>query len=901
MKKRNIIYSIVCTLCCFICFSCSDEKGNPLASSTETGLTLQINAGQNTFTRADGITDSSAESAWDNVIRYLDVFIFDSTTGELVPNCYFHFGDGSNNIVDPVCLISGNWKNRFQDHETCDVYVIANLHIHSSGNNTASETDLEQIQTLSDLQQLVDEYQNIYQSVSQDSKMPFTMSGYRGWTPAESSNVYTIPVELTRLAAKIEISLDLKFTTDQTTINGTTYQYPTNDDIGQLQYSVHNYATNARVLPGNDDTFGYTIASATETSLKFMDTDNSDNSVPKIIAYTYPTEWSNDILKETYVILNAQLKSTTDQGGDPQYMNNYYKIPLRLSTDDNKKLERNHWYKVKATITAKGNATPDKPVEVTNVQYEVAPWYDTNIDINGDTPLYLELSEYDVVMRNVDTYDLTFASSSQIVKDPTDVTSQKAEIEIKEIYYKNKYGKKIDLTNDENIIDTTYLSVEGGLNGHLVIHSPIPVNKTIRYITLTVKNAQYDESDQGTHSCIKTVTIKQYPLEYITGISGLYSYLDEDKYTGAWPRNRSNEILSSLKYSGDNYVYNGTIQKEIIHGFNGTISGLDGKIGNKVDMKSKFYVENNNNEGRIFRIDYSYVKTYEQVSSLQDLEKNATVYVRKYMLEKNKTDADVLVPENEGKKYKITVTEQKGGDYIKKDDEYIQVQEGTGDYTIERNSNKNGTYIDVYGKTTDTDKSNYIYYAYYKDLPLSYYLEDNGTASNNQMYHVVITSTSGDYQLGRPIMSKDTDNKDIVDPKNPDNDKLVSPSFMLASQLGNSSTISWEDAKNQCKNYVEVGINGEVYDDWRLPTAAEINIIIKYQTDPNVNTKDDRAVMDYVLNYEGQSNPDYWVSSSNYFMQIPASGEGTLKKEESSDAEHRVRCVRDFHVGEPTE
>lgn len=894
MKKRNIIYSIVCTLFCFICLSCSDEKGNPLASSTETGLTLQINAGQNTFTRADGTT-SSAESAWDNVIRYLDVFIFDSKTGDLVPDCYFHFGDGSKKIVDPVCLISGNWKNRFQGHKTCDVYVIANLHIHSSENNTASETDLEQIQTLSDLQQLVDEYIYIYQSVSQDSKMPFTMSGYRmGWELAKSSNVYTIRVELTRLAAKIEISLDLKFTTDQTTINGTTYQYPTNDDIGQLQYSVHNYATNARVLPGNDDTFGYTIASAAETSLKFMDKDDSGNSVPKIIAYTYPTEWSNDILKETYVILNAQLKSTTDQGGDPQYMNNYYKIPLRLSTDDNKKLERNHWYKVKATITAKGNATPDNPVEVTNVQYEVAPWYDTNIDINGDTPLYLELSEYDVVMRNVDTYDLTFASSSQIVKD---LTSQKAEIEITEIYYKNKYGKKIDLTGNNEIMGKTYLSVEGGLNGHLVIHSPIPVNKTIRYITLTVKNAQYNESDQGTHSCIKTVTIKQYPLEYITGISGLYSYLDEDKYTEAWPKDRSNTILSSLKYSGDNYVYNGTIQDEIIQGFNGTISGLNGKIGNKVDMKSKFYVKNDNGEGRIFRIDYSYIETYEKVSSPQDF---ATVYVRKYMLEKDKTDNDVLVPENEGKKYQINVTEQKGGDYIKKDDEYIQVQEGTGDYTIEKKSNKNGTYIDVYGKTTDTNESNYIYYAYYKDLPLSYYLEDNGTASNNQMYHVVITSTSGDYQLGRPIMKKDTDNKDIVDPNNLDNDKLVSPSFMLASQLGNSSTISWEDAKNQCKNYVEVGINGEVYDDWRLPTAAEINIIIKYQTDTNVNTKDDRAVMDYVLNYEGQSNPDYWVSRSNYFMHIPASGEGTLQGG-SSDAEHRVRCVRDFHVGEPTE
>lgn len=874
MKKRNIIYSIVCTLCCFICFSCSDEKGNPLASSTETGLTLQINAGQNTFTRADGITDSSAESAWDNVIRYLDVFIFDSTTGELVPNCYFHFGDGSNNIVDPVCLISGNWKNRFQNHETCDVYVIANLHIHSSGNNTASETDLEQIQTLSDLQQLVDEYKYIHQSVSQDSKMPFTMSGYSMLKPAESSNVYTISVELTRLAAKIEISLDLKFTTDQTTINGTTYQYPTNDDIGQLQYSVHNYATNARVLPGNDDTFGYTIASAAETSLKFMDTDNSDNSVPKIIAYTYPTEWSNDILKETYVILNAQLRSTTDQGRVPQYMNNYYKIPLRLSTDDNKKLERNHWYKVKATITAKGNATPDEPVEVTNVQYEVAPWYDTNIDINGDTPLYLELSEYDVVMRNVDTYDLTFASSSQIVKD---LTSQKAEIEITEIYYKNKYGKKIDLTNDQDIMNNTYLSVKGGLNGHLVIHSPIPVNKTIRYITLTVKNAQYNESDQGTHSCIKTVTIKQYPLEYITGISGLYSYLDEN--TGAWPNDlyqlNYNSWVVDKNTEPQQYTINKSLKDSAI------VKGLNGHIGDNKEMKSKFYVENNNGEGRIFRIDLSYLKDYEKVPAGTGKYNNVYTYEGK-----------------EKGNYTITATESEWGDYTQNSDkDYIEKNvDGLGGYTLAiKNVGKNkGDYSHSY---ISQQGGNYIRTKDTDFIPnLVYYLEDNGTASNNQMYHVVITSTSGDYQLGRPIMKEE-----IVDPNNLDNDKLVSPSFMLASQLGNSSTISWEDAKNQCKNYVEVGINGEVYDDWRLPTAAEINIIIKYQTDDKVNTKDNRAVMDYVLNYEGQSNPDYWVSRSNYFMHIPASGAGTLEKEESSEAEHRVRCVRDFHVGEPTE
>lgn len=114
-------------------------------------------------------------------------------------------------------------------------------------------------------------------------------------------------------------------------------------------------------------------------------------------------------------------------------------MPLRLSTDD-KRLQRNHWYRIKAKISSKGNIVPDKPVELTDVHYEVAPWNDIDIDINGDTPMYLELSEYDVVMRNVNTYDLTFASSSQIAKPENE--NEKADINIKEIYYYNKMVKK---------------------------------------------------------------------------------------------------------------------------------------------------------------------------------------------------------------------------------------------------------------------------------------------------------------------------------------------------------------------------------------------------------------------------------------------------------------------------
>lgn len=85
------------------------------------------------------------------------------------------------------------------------------------------------------------------------------------------------------------------------------------------------------------------------------------------------------------------------------------------------------------------------------------------------------------------------------------------------------------------------------------------------------------------------------------------------------------------------------------------------------------------------------------------------------------------------------------------------------------------------------------------------------------MYHVTITATSSEYTLGRPRI---TDGK--TDP-GADNAVLVSPSFMLASQLGAVVGISNENAQDEldavadhCKQYVEVARDGTVYDDWRL-------------------------------------------------------------------------------------
>ena len=115
----------------------------------------------------------------------------------------------------------------------------------------------------------------------------------------------------------------------------------------------------------------------------------------------------------------------------------------------------------------------------------------------------------------------------------------------------------------------------------------------------------------------------------------------------------------------------------------------------------------------------------------------------------------------------------------------------------------------------------------------------DGTFNNPRMYHVHVTATSAEYIVAKPRLDADGFTE-----SSSENTKLVSPSFMIASQLGATNIPGGfggfggsirelpggiDQAKRHCELYVEVGADGQVYDDWRLPTAAEIDIIIKHQ------------------------------------------------------------------------
>lgn len=168
-----------------------------------------------------------------------------------------------------------------------------------------------------------------------------------------------------------------------------------------------------------------------------------------------------------------------------------------------------------------------------------------------------------------------------------------------------------------------------------------------------------------------------------------------------------------------------------------------------------------------------------------------------------------------------------------------------------------------------------------------YYLSDDNVSGvsgldNSRMYHVRITATSDEYTLGRPRLDENglTDGDD-------DNAELVSPSFMIASQLGATQTISNSStAAEQCHEYVEVfkykdenGVEQTRHlNDWRLPTAAEINIIMLYQNDSEV--------MDEVL-----TGDNYWSASG---LISTSTGQPSNWWER----EGNIRCIRDVYGDE---
>ena len=181
-----------------------------------------------------------------------------------------------------------------------------------------------------------------------------------------------------------------------------------------------------------------------------------------------------------------------------------------------------------------------------------------------------------------------------------------------------------------------------------------------------------------------------------------------------------------------------------------------------------------------------------------------------------------------------------------------------------------------------TGKSEFYYYYYDERGRLK---DESLTEYNARLYHIVLTASSDKYTIGRPRQIYDETSGLYVTDPGEDNAELVSPSFMIASSLcgflagGGNLTLDGSDnslriAREHCANYVEVAKDGTVYDDWRLPTKAELDIILNFQGTEHENAD----AIDYLL------NGDYYYHA----------GGRTYNPNHNVDG-GEPRCVRDVY------
>ena len=184
-----------------------------------------------------------------------------------------------------------------------------------------------------------------------------------------------------------------------------------------------------------------------------------------------------------------------------------------------------------------------------------------------------------------------------------------------------------------------------------------------------------------------------------------------------------------------------------------------------------------------------------------------------------------------------------------------------------------------------------------------YHFDKNGSQNtskcethNVRNYHVRVMASSKDYTVGRPALDEHG-----YTAEDDDNAKLVSPSFVIASRLGavlsTYSNLSRLNSRQKlvvfadhCKNYVEVDdINDdgknpvEVHDNWRLPTEAELKIIMDLQGGDGV----DAPAIDFLL------NGGYYMSASGPVFN-PKNTSGVKQANDKwSVSDVAIRCVRD--------
>lgn len=199
------------------------------------------------------------------------------------------------------------------------------------------------------------------------------------------------------------------------------------------------------------------------------------------------------------------------------------------------------------------------------------------------------------------------------------------------------------------------------------------------------------------------------------------------------------------------------------------------------------------------------------------------------------------IPQNRFSKYIVLTLENAEGKQATvkyKQSPLIETQNFFGDYSSRSKSGwayRTAAGQNVYNSYTYDYNGGY-HAKYYENSYIRSFYDDTSfdNLKNNRMYIIQVSSTKDSkYNIAHPNIDKSTGYT---------NDEVVSPAFMIASQLGavRSANFNQSRAKTHCETYREVKKeNGKqvIYDGWRLPTKTEIQFIVDFQQESYKNNK----------------------------------------------------------------
>lgn len=745
------------------------------------------------------------------------------------------------------------------------------------------------------------------------SEKVFMMDGViKNWTPDPAKTDQVFDVTLNRAASKfvLNVNFDADF-----------LQVLSNEGVsitGSPAWKFYNFAFGAPVFAPETQGAGVEVHNSGFNI--FHNESCADGKSFTITTYSYPNKWAAADYSTAAPSLVISIGFTEGTGTNAVTNYHYYRIPLIKSTVT--EIGRNNIYVVNATIATRGSATQEDADITEDIQYAVLPWNDESnsnaihnnvasvqhyyFNVNpkvytlrgdGDQSIVLNYSKATGTKVNWKLFTYNAAG------DQTGVVANNANNAVRAWFY-DAEGNFTTTYNDNSGTDWSKMGVDivqstegtSGSKGKITVTSTALNNKGIKYIRLRVYLDETETFDDGDNETMyEDIIIRHFPTDNIQGIVGSWSSYHDPNASSATTTYKTRDLAEAqalaaqygISYSSEekteteviNYATYSAHSSETGYTMEGPETRTRQQFSAAVTTNENRRNANSQANARLVDEWYYWGENPSQVNNQNQADyytgtwNNRTYYAYQTRYRARYTHTFNYY------EYTLELPIASTGDWV--DWDASDAASHTGQRTFQysyTNNNNSRFYAKVYN-------NGHIYYindnrvgGYGSNTYRTQQGDDVGL-TNNHMYVIQISSTSDDYVLGRPYVNTTTHQSQ---------DDVVSPAFMIASQLGAVTQFTGNNAATNaathCSRYMEITPDGTRYTGWRLPTPAEIKVITGYQygSIDGVTIPNDYQVLTPVL-------------TGRYYWSL--SGELVLTRA-NNDAGNFLRCVRDLSAEE---